>query len=170
MTTKLTEIKSCEVCGNSTLRSVLNLGPHPMCDDLVPFDDPRECKTYPIEILFCDICCTAHQKFQISKDQLFPPTYHYRARLTADVLSGMRQLVEACTREIGTLESKRALDIGCNDGSLLSIFRERGATTFGIEPTDAADDAAKLGHWRRTRLGQIVLPDRIVAQEKTFEP
>ena len=28
----------------------------------------------------------------------------------------------------------------------MSIFRDRGARTFGIEPTDAADDAAALGH------------------------
>jgi hypothetical protein len=58
----------------------------------------------------------------------------------------MRQLVEACEPETGPLRNKKVLDIGCNDGSLLSIFKEHGATTFGIEPTDAADDAAKAGH------------------------
>jgi 2-polyprenyl-3-methyl-5-hydroxy-6-metoxy-1,4-benzoquinol methylase len=146
MTSSLNEIESCEVCENRDLRPVLSLGPHPMCDDLVPIGDARECKTYPIEILFCDTCRTAHQRFQIPKDQLFPPTYHYRSRQTADVLSGMRQLVEACAREAGPLESKKVLDIGCNDGSLLSIFRDRGAKTFGIEPTDAAHDASALGH------------------------
>jgi SAM-dependent methyltransferase len=146
MSTALNQIESCEVCGNKALRSVLNLGPHPMCDDLVPIGDPRQCRSYPIEILFCDTCRTAHQRFQIPKNQLFPPTYHYRSRQTADVLSGMRQLVEACAREIGPLESKKVLDIGCNDGSLLAFFKERGARTFGIEPTDAADDALALGH------------------------
>jgi len=39
------------------------------------------------------------------------------------------------------------LDIGCNDGSLLSIFQQTtGAQTFGIEPTDAAREAAEAGH------------------------
>jgi SAM-dependent methyltransferase len=146
MSTPPNQIESCEVCGNKALRSVLNLGPHPMCDDLVPIGDPRQCRSYPIEIMFCDTCRTAHQRFQIPKDQLFPPTYHYRSRQTADVLSGMRQLVEACAREIGPLESKKVLDIGCNDGSLLAFFKERGARTFGIEPMDAADDALALGH------------------------
>jgi methyltransferase family protein/putative zinc binding protein/C-methyltransferase-like protein len=146
MISSLKEIETCEVCGNARLLPALNLGLHPICDDLVPIGDPRQCKTYPIEILFCDICRTAHQRFQISKDQLFPPTYHYRSRQTADVLSGMRQLVEACSDQIGPLNSLKVLDIGCNDGSLLSFFKERGAVTYGIEPTNAADDAAKLGH------------------------
>jgi len=142
----LREIGHCEVCGNRSLRSVLNLGLHPMCDDLVPVGESRQCETYPIEILFCEMCWTAHQRFQISKDLLFPPTYHYRARQTGDVLSGMEQLVSACEPETGPLRSRKVLDIGCNDGSLLSIFKKRGAVTFGIEPTDAADDAANAGH------------------------
>ena len=146
MSRLLHEIKHCEVCGNVNLRPALNLGSHPMCDDLVPVGDSRQCQAYPIEILLCETCWTAHQRFQIPKDQLFPPTYHYRSRQTADVLAGMRQLVDACEPETGPLHSRRVLDIGCNDGSLLSIFKERGAATFGIEPTDAADDASKAGH------------------------
>ena len=50
------EIMSCEVCGNETLESVLDLGFHPMCDDLVVIDDSRVCNEYPIEILFCRHC------------------------------------------------------------------------------------------------------------------
>lgn len=140
------EINSCEVCGGTELRSVLDLGAHPMCDDLVPIGDSRICDEYPIEILFCGECSTAHQRFQVPKHQLFPDSYHYRARHTADVLNGMADLVAECDSRLGRLEGKRVLDIGCNDGSLLSAFRARGAKTFGIEPTGAAADAAGEGH------------------------
>jgi len=142
----LREIHDCEVCGGKELRSVLDLGNHPMCDDLVPVGDSRVCREYPIEILFCDTCRTAHQRFQIPKHDLFPSTYHYRSRHTADVLNGMRQLVEAAGECVGGLAGKKVLDIGCNDGSLLSFFREKGAATFGIEPTGAAADASAQGH------------------------
>jgi len=144
--TTLPEISICEVCGNAQLRSAINLGDHPMCDDLVPFGDARVCRNYPIEILFCDVCRTAHQRFQIPKQELFPASYHYRSRHTADVLNGMKALVEACEMTLGGLSSKTVLDIGCNDGSLLSFFAEKGAKTAGIEPTDAANDASERGH------------------------
>ncbi len=142
----LHEITGCEVCGAKTLTSVLDLGEHPLCDDLVPLGDTRVCKEYPIEILYCSQCVTAHQRFQVPKRELFPTNYHYRARHTADVLRGMRELVESCEETFGALAGKKILDIGCDDGSLLSFFAEKGAQTYGIEPTEAFQDAAENGH------------------------
>lgn len=142
----LLEINSCEICDNKNLDSVINLGYHPMCDDLVPLGDLRVCKEYPIEILFCKKCITAHQRFQVYKDDLFPKNYHYRSRHTADVLNGMRQIVDYCEKKIFSLKGKKILDIGCNDGSLLSFFREKNAITFGIEPTNAFIEARESGH------------------------
>jgi hypothetical protein len=142
----LNEIRGCEVCGGERLESVLDLGQHPMCDDLVPIGDSRICREYPIEILFCDACRTAHQRFQVPKQDLFPSTYHYRSRFTADVLAGMQNLVKSCEERVGDLSGREVLDIGCNDGSLLDFFHQRGAATAGIEPTGAVEDAAVKGH------------------------
>lgn len=142
----LHEITGCEVCGASQLRPVLDLGRHPMCDDLVVVGDARACREYPIEILYCDACRTAHQRFQIPKQELFPRTYHYRSRFTADVLNGMASLVAAAGAQFGPLAGKTVLDVGSNDGSLLDFFREQGAVTIGVEPTGACADAAAKGH------------------------
>jgi len=140
------EISCCEVCGNVSLHPVLDLGFHPLCDDLVPLGDQRLCKEYPIDILYCTQCATAHQRFQVPRHALFPMTYHYRSRFTADVLNGMEALVASCERRCSGLSGKLVLDIGCNDGSLLDFFRSKGARTVGIEPTDAYLDAMDKGH------------------------
>lgn len=146
MRENLNQITSCEVCGNSELYPVLDLGLHPMCDDLVAVESNRVCNEYPIEILFCKQCNTAHQKYQVPKRELFPIEYHYRSRFTADVLNGMKALVTSCKEVYGTLSGKKVLDIGCNDGSLLDFFKAEGAITFGIEPTGAFKDAADKSH------------------------
>lgn len=146
MNTNINKITSCEVCGSKNLKPVLNLGLHPMCDDLVNVGDTRLCKEYPIEIVFCDTCLTAHQKYQIPKEELFPSTYHYRSRFTSDVLNGMKGLVESSTVRFGSMVGKKVLDIGCNDGSLLDFFREKGAITIGLEPTGACADAEAKKH------------------------
>jgi SAM-dependent methyltransferase len=147
MSTQLRVINKCEVCDNETLSLELDLGLHPMCDDLINVNNPRQNNEYPIEILYCDKCFTAHQKYQIPKQELFPSDYHYRARFTKDVLDGMKQLVENIESKYGSVEGKKVLDIGCNDGCLLDFFKEKGAITFGVEPTGANLEAAEKGHY-----------------------
>ena len=122
----------------------LNLGKHPLCDDLVTIGSDRLCKEYPIEIIYCNICYTAHQKFQVPKKELFTTNYHYRSRMTGSVLAGMSDLVENCEKRFGNLGKKLILDIGCNDGSLLDFFKEKGCNTVGVDPTDAAQESKHL--------------------------
>ena len=134
------KIVKCEICGNINLDKVLDLGLHPLCDDLVKITENRKCIEYPIDILFCRNCYTAHQKFQVPKQNLFKKNYHYRARMTGSVLTGMSDLVNSIEKKIGPLKNKNCLDIGCNDGSLLNFFKKKGCKTMGVEPTSAARD------------------------------
>ncbi|RYD82915.1 MAG: DUF1698 domain-containing protein [Verrucomicrobiaceae bacterium] len=142
-------ITRCEVCDSGTVIPVLDLGKQPLCDDLIPVGNPAECTLYPVELLACPTCTTIHQKYQVEKKILFPKSYHYRAAMTQDVLTGMKELVGLATETLGELKDKVVVDIGCNDGSLLNIFKKVGGAklTVGIEPTGAATDAvARVDH------------------------
>ena len=143
--TPLKETTHCEVCGNHELTSVMNLGDLPIPDDLVPIGETRVVAKYPTEILFCDRCKTAHQRWELPPKLVFHPDYHYRATNTKDVLTGLSQLVDAVEKQ-GLVKGFKVLDVGCNDGCLLDVFSSRGAMTYGIEPTKAAEDAAAKGH------------------------
>lgn len=134
----------CQVCQSNDLKNVLNLGSHPLCDDLIAVGQSDVCKEYPIEILMCKSCLTANQKYNVSKYDLFPEGYHYRARFTKDVLDGMKQLTDSIVKNYGSLEGKKVIDIGCNDGSLLSFFKEKNAIIFGVEPTNAHKEATHI--------------------------
>jgi hypothetical protein len=127
----------CEICGNTQLKNVVNLGEQPLCDDLLPLNSDKICINYPISILWCNKCYTCHQEFNVPKNLLFTKNYHYRARMTGSVLAGMKDLVNEYLYIYGSLVNKFVLDIGCNDGSLLNFFKEEGAATLGVEPTNA---------------------------------
>ena len=45
------KIFNCEVCSSENLIEVLNLGNHPLCDDLIAIGEKQECIEYPIQIL-----------------------------------------------------------------------------------------------------------------------
>ncbi len=133
----------CQVCEKKTF-PILDLGKHPLCDDLIPINSKRISNNYNIEIQYCDNCFTAFQKFNLDKTVLFPKTYHYRSRMTGDVLKGMKDLIDSLK-----FDKKNAitlLDIGSNDGSLLDIAAKKGFNTIGIEPTDAYKDSIGKSH------------------------
>ena len=117
-------ISKCEVCNNTNLDPVLDLGNHPLCGDLLKIGCKEICKEYRIEILLCANCLTTHQKYQVPKEILFHYDYHHRSRMTPSVLLGMRDLVQTLTTRIGDMSGKKVLDVGCNDGSLLDFFAE----------------------------------------------
>lgn len=136
----------CELCGSKNLTKVLDLGSNPLCDDLIPIGSSKKNILYKIVIMLCKKCLTAHQKHQVKKKILFPKKYHYRARFTDDVLKGMKNLVNETEKLSGKLKDKIILDIGCNDGSLLNFFNEKGCKTIGVEPTNACIDIDKKKH------------------------
>ena len=135
----------CEVCHSNDVVHVLDLGNHPLCDDLLKIGATEMCEEFRIEIALCNNCLTAHQQHPVPKRKLFPSSYHYRSSLTLDVLSGMQSLVARTKDRYGGLDGKVIVDIGCNDGSLLKFFRNEGSTVFGVEPTGAAMDAIQNG-------------------------
>ena len=135
----------CEVCGFSLDGPILNFGSHPLCDDLVQEKSNIEVPKFSQQIQLCSTCLTAHQLHPVEKKYLFKNTYHYRSGLTNDVLSGMNDLVKSVERTIAIDSETVILDVGCNDGSLLGMFKkEFGCRTIGIDPTDAIKESVGL--------------------------
>lgn len=140
------EITYCEVCDNDDLISVMDLGDIPLPDQLMPIGSQQVAPKYPTEILWCNNCKTAHQRWVIPNKEVFPSEYHFRSANTKDVLVGMKSLVDDVEKH-GSVKGLKVLDIGCNDGSLLEEFERRGAIPYGIEPTDAANEALAKGYY-----------------------
>ena len=122
----------CEVCKNEGLLPVLDLGDHPLCDDLIPLGSELKCSEYPIDIVYCNVCYTAFQNHEVDKKLLFPKSYHYRARMTGSVLAGMKDFVESTEQRLGDLKGKLVLDVGCNGGFFLSKLSDK-FEKFGME-------------------------------------
>lgn len=135
-------INKCQIC-RSSLKKFLDLGKQPLCDDLIPIDSKKKNKVYKSELLFCKKCVTVFHKHQVRNKILFPKSYHYRSSLTQDVIEGMKLLFQRVKKIKKNIIGRNVLDIGCNDGTLLEIFKKAGCNTFGVEPTNAAKIAEK---------------------------
>lgn len=136
------KISRCSICTSKIVKA-LDLGMHPLCDDLIKINSKKISREYPVNIYYCKKCLIAYQRFIVDKKILFPKNYHYRGKLTKDVVNGQAELVKHVKKKFKNIEYKNVLDIGCNDGTLLDFFRKEKCRTIGVEPTNAALDASK---------------------------
>jgi SAM-dependent methyltransferase len=82
-----------------------------------------------------------------------------------------RHLEDLITTTVARQDPGRAIDIGCNDGSLLEVLRRAGYTqVVGVEPNPvAASIARKKGHQVYTSYLTKELSTRIVAECGAFD-
>jgi SAM-dependent methyltransferase len=69
-------------------------------------------------------------------------------RPLSKILPSLRSEIEKEMAYLGPIHSgKRVLDVGCGSGDSLSFYRERGASTFGVEiNAQACEEGKKKGH------------------------
>ena len=131
-------INICEVCECILTGPTIDLGSHPLNDDMHRIGSNYLAKKYRQEIQLCTNCLTAHQLYPVDKETLFFPEYRYRGSVTKDVILGMEDLIDNALRFYEFGHPKKVLDIGANDGSLLGIIKQKsGSETIGVDPTNA---------------------------------
>ena len=139
-------VDRCQVCDTPDLESILFLGYLPPVNTMpLVGDPPAEQPAYPAELLHCKKCTLAQLGLIVDPAILFPPSYPYTSGTTKILRENFAEL----SREVDFLyplkPDQLIIDIGSNDGTLLSNFQKDGVRVFGIEPTNAANLAIERG-------------------------
>lgn len=145
-------ITHCQSCGASPLESVLFVGYLPPVNTMPPAGQALGEQTcYPLHLMFCPACTLAQINFVAPPEILFAPDYPYTTGTTKILRDNFAQLAEEATEVLGLKTSQLVVDIGSNDGTLLSNFYKRGHPVLGIEPTDKSQlaNAAGVRSWNR---------------------
>lgn len=106
---------------------------------------PEEIVTYPLELLRCARCTLVQLGVEVSPEILFPPEYPYRSASTKVLRDNFAELRVEATNLINLKLDDLVVDIGSNDGTLLSNFKESGQRVLGVEPSLAAKTAEDRG-------------------------
>jgi hypothetical protein len=135
----------CQVCDSFELDPVIFAGYLPPVNTMPRIGTrPEEQPAYPAQVLHCRKCGLVQLGLIVDPAILFPPEYPYTSGTTKILRDNFAEL----SREVAALyplaASDLVVDIGSNDGTLLSNFSARGPV-FGIEPTRAGDLANQRG-------------------------
>ncbi len=163
----------CMNCHSPFLERFIDLGSQPNGNVFPSVDELQREQVFPFAMSVCTQC------WQVQLEE-FPPvddmfTNHpYVTGVNQPVVAHFEQLVQEIIQKFELPANSLVLDIGANDGTLLSKFRERGMRVLGIDPcvrTSALARAAGItvfeAFWNResaAALHQLGLrPDLITA-------
>jgi cyclopropane fatty-acyl-phospholipid synthase-like methyltransferase len=156
------EIQKCRVCGNRDLVPVLSLGEQYLTG---VFPNVREAALSrgPLELVACNTavnqkaCGLVQLRQSYNLEEMYGENYGYRSSLNRAMVKHLgtkvHQLIQRYPLQTGDL----VLDIGSNDGTLLSFYPEENVTLVGIDPT-----ARKFASFYRNHISLI--PDFFSAE------
>ncbi len=139
-------IESCQICGHTPLDTVLSLGYMPPVNQMVPIGQvPRQQPWFPTTLLHCRNCDLVQLGLAVDPVIIFPPEYPYTSGTTKLLRDNFAELQRESAAMLGLSSKDLIIDIGSNDGTLLSNFKSGGQRVLGIEPTDVGDIANQRG-------------------------
>lgn len=139
-------ISQCQICQSSDLEPVLFLGYVPPVNQMELIGNaPKEELMFPLNLLHCRACSLVQIGLKVDAEILFPPSYPYTSGTTRILRDNFARLHSECRRLNIINDESFCIDIGSNDGTLLSSFHESGCRVLGIEPTDQGDLAQSRG-------------------------
>lgn len=155
-------VDKCQICNNPNLKSVLFLGYLPPVNQMYPINTrPKEQPSYPAELLYCPKCHLAQLGLVVDPQIIFSKEYPYTSGTTKILRDNFASLGKEVREIIGLKSEDLVVDIGSNDGTLLSNFKDH-VKIVGITPEDIGKLAIARGiptlleYFRKETVGKIL--------------
>ena len=135
----------CQISGSKDLESIIFLGYHPPVNDYVKIGSPADEKpAYPCELLYCADSKLVQLGQIVDAKVLFPPEYPYTSSTTKILRENFAELYEESSKMLDLQKDDLVIDIGSNDGNLLSNFKDNHRV-LGVTPEEVGKLAIKKG-------------------------
>ncbi|NEP56756.1 MAG: class I SAM-dependent methyltransferase [Symploca sp. SIO2G7] len=139
-------VDHCQISGSTDLQPILFLGYLPPVNQMRPIGEPpSEQPAYPAQLLYCPESKLVQIGLIVDPNILFPPEYPYTSGTTKILRDNFAELYQDCQTIIPLTAEDLIVDIGSNDGTLLSNFHNGGHRVQGIEPTQRGEIANEKG-------------------------
>lgn len=121
---------TCRVC-NGSLEPILSLGEHCISNFPLPAE-PDDIKA-PLELVLCQTCRLLQLKHTVPSHMMYRQ-YWYLSGTNRSMRDALADIATKAERLLHLREGDAVLDIGCNDGTLLSSYQTPGIYRIGFDP------------------------------------
>lgn len=126
------KLKHCLACGSRDLRNILNLNDQPLANSYTNNINEKENK-YELKVKTCYKCTHLQLSVAVDPKKIYKK-YDYLSGTTKTYLAYMNSFYSFCIKNLDKIKNKNILDIGCNDGSQLDVFKKKKFKTYGVDP------------------------------------
>lgn len=130
----------CLSCNSPNIKFIFSLGNMPPVNAFRDADDIEE--AFPLDLYLCPNC------FLIQLGKIVPPeklfsNYHHTSSASAGNVIHLKNVSELLNNK-GLVNGKRILEIGSNDGLLLSFLKAAGGDVLGVDPAKNLHSDAEI--------------------------
>jgi len=89
----------------------------------------------PLTLLWCADCTLVQLSIDFPQEQMYGDNYGYRSGLNSSMVRHLARLAQQVEQAVQDVQSPLFLDVGSNDGTLLSHISAANARKVGMDPT-----------------------------------
>lgn len=124
-------ISSCRSCYSEQLEEVIDLGPM----HLVGFSrDDKEPVMVPLTLIRCSDCNLVQLRHTTNPKLLYQDWYGYRSGVNEHMVADLKSIATSAEEIAGLSIGDVVIDIGCNDGTLLTKYTTADIIRVGFDP------------------------------------
>ena len=132
----------CRGCNSENLVSVLDLGEQPLPAEYGESENDV-LDRFPLHLRICKDCGLGQLGEYVLPDRIFHNTYPYLSSSSDYWVSHAKQFAGEMTDKLSLDLDTLVIELGSNDGYLLSQFQKLGVSVLGVEPPENTAEIAR---------------------------
>ena len=138
-------IARCQISKKKDLIKILSLGYLPPVNNYHPINHVKDEEVFfPSDLVYSKSSKLVQLRTIVNKEIIFPKSYPYTSSTTEILRKNFKELYRECKKISDLKKSDLIVDIGSNDGNLLSNFK-KGHRVLGVTPENIGKIAIKRG-------------------------
>lgn len=131
----MTRTQGCKSCGAPGVKLLFSLGAMPPVNAFLEASVLSREKAYPLDLFYCQSCTLVQLGTTVPPDELFANYLHLSSASWSNI-QHLNDVAHMIKERFHVNKNTRILEVGSNDGTLLSRFRGTAGAILGVDPAE----------------------------------
>jgi hypothetical protein len=137
------QLNECMCCGSEQVKLVIDLHEQPLANSYKKSPTDAE-PVFPLALNICEDCTHLQLSHAVNPDLLFK-NYLYVSGTTKTLRDYFEWFAEYTISKFDE-QPQSVLEIACNDGTQLDVYKRLGLKTYGIDPAENLHELSSINH------------------------